>query len=63
MYLWLLQATLNARGIDKLKYKVNILLVETIPDFKTKICPISKKWIDKGLQEFKDLLILAANEI
>lgn len=63
MYLWLLQAALNARGIDKFKYKVNILLVETIPNFKTKICPISRKWVDKGLQEFKDLLILAANEI
>ena len=26
MYLWLLQAAFLARGIDKLKYKVNIVL-------------------------------------
>ncbi len=62
MYLWLLQAALNKQDIKKFNYKANILVVETIPEFKTKICPISKKWIDKGLKDFKKLLILAANE-
>jgi len=62
MYLWLLQAAMNHQGNKKFNYKANILVVETIPDYKTKICPISKKWIDEGLKDFKKLLILAANE-
>lgn len=66
MYLWLLQAAVRSMGIEDIedyKYKVNILVVETIPEYKTKVCHIAKKWIDKGLSEFKNLLILAANEI
>jgi hypothetical protein len=59
MYLWLLQ---NALRLKDYKYKVNILAVETIPDFKNRIFHISSKWIDKGLREFKELLILAAYE-
>lgn len=62
MYLWLLQSVMREKGFKDFKYKVNILLIETIPDFRTKICPISNKWIDKGLKDFKKLLILAANE-
>ena len=66
MYLWLLQAAVRSMGIEDIedyKYKVNILVVETIPEFKTKVCHIAKKWIDKGLVEFKNLLTLAVNEI
>ena len=66
MYLWLLQSAVRSMGIKDIedyKYKVHILVVETIPEYHTKVCPVAKKWIDKGLDEFKNLLILAANEI
>lgn len=62
MYLWLLQNAISAKYGVIYKYKANILLVETVPNFKTRICPIAKRWIDKGLKEFKDLLILASDE-
>lgn len=62
MYLWLLQAAMKNKGLNDFKYRTNILIVETIPNFNTKVCNISKKWVDKGLKEFKKLLILAVNE-
>lgn len=59
MYMLLLQAALNKPNY---KYNCNVLVVETTPDFKTKVCKVTNKWIKKGLVEFKKLLILAANE-
>ena len=59
MYMLLLQAYLQK---PTYKYNCNVLVVETIPDYKTKVCKITNEWIKKGLVEFKKLIILAANE-
>ena len=59
MYMFMLQAALNKPNY---KYRCNVLIVETVPDFSTKVCQITNKWIKKGLGEFKKLIILAANE-
>ena len=60
MYLWFLSCYLQHKGI-KYKPKANIIVVETIPEYKTRVCPIEGKHIKKGLDEFKKLLILVAN--
>jgi hypothetical protein len=38
-----------------------MVVVETIPDYKTKIFSVNGKQIKEGLDEFKKLLILVAN--
>ena len=62
IYLWLLQNAFNQDG-KKYSFSTNILLVETLPNFKTKVCPVSSSYIKKGLKEFKDLLILVAENV
>lgn len=62
MYSWLLQGVMHTLGYKDYTLKANILVVETIPEFKTRVCRISKKWIDQGRKEFKNLMILVANE-
>ncbi len=59
MYLYLLNNCLNLEGY---KYKANILAIETIPEYNSGVFKISDKWIKKGLEEFKNLLILVAYE-
>lgn len=62
MYGWLLQSAIKvSRGVVY-NLKSNILVVETIPNFNTRICRINNQSIQFGLKEFKKLLILAANE-
>lgn len=58
MYLWLLQAAV--KEIYGLTYslKANILAIETVPEFKSKVYPIAGKYIKTGLDEFKTLLTL-----
>ena len=60
MYLWLLACYYKHKGIDYIP-KANMVVVETIPDYKTKIFPVNGKQIKEGLDEFKKLLILVAN--
>lgn len=62
MYSWLLQGVMHTLGLGDYTLKANILVVETIPEFKTRICKISKKWIDYGRKEFKNLMFLVADE-
>ena len=62
MYLWLLQAAMQVKGYKGFTYRTNMLVVETRPEYMTRIYSVKGKWIKKGLQEFKHLLILAANE-
>ncbi len=59
MYLWIMSCYLQHKGINY-KPKANMVVVETIPDFKTKVYPVGGKDIKKGLSEFKKLLILVA---
>lgn len=60
MYLWLLNAALQAKYGYVYTLKSNILLVETIPNFRSKVCKVNNKYIKKGLAEFKKLLIHVA---
>lgn len=56
MYLWLLQAYIKQTYGYLYKYKANIIVIETIPNFSTKICSINGNHINKGLEEFKTLI-------
>jgi hypothetical protein len=60
LYLWLLQAALKQLHGYDYKLKANMLLVETIPNFKCAICPVNGKYITKGLNEFKSILLKIA---
>lgn len=46
--------------INKPKIKCNFLVASTIPNFYTKVVPLTKKQFIKGLKEFKFLLRLVA---
>lgn len=59
MYLWILACYYKHKGINYTP-KVNIIVVETTPEFKTRICKINGTDIKRGLDEFKNLLILVA---
>lgn len=59
VYLWLLQHVMRDLHPNiKFTYNCNILAVQSIPDYESKIFKVSKKWIDKGLEEFKKLILL-----
>ena len=45
------------------KLKANMVVVETIPEFRTKIYPVTGKQIKQGLDEFKKLLTLVVEWI
>lgn len=59
MYLWLLSCYMQSKGINY-KSKANMVVVETIPEFRTKVYSVSGKYIKQGLDEFKKLLTLVA---
>lgn len=57
LYLWLLSAAMkHLKGINY-ELKANMLLVETFPEYNTKVCPVNGIHIQKGLQEFKELIV------
>jgi len=58
VYLWLLKNAIKQIYDLDYKLKANILVIETVPDFKSKVYPISGKHIKAGLDEFKNLLTL-----
>lgn len=58
VYLWLLQCAIKELYNLNYKSKVNIVVIETIPDFKSKVYPVNGKQIKEGLAEFKRLLTL-----
>lgn len=60
MYLWLLQCAVKEIYGLNYKTKANMLVVETIPEFKCKVYPVNGKQIKVGLEEFKELLIMVA---
>lgn len=60
LYLWLLQAWLKKEYNINYQTKVNMLVVETIPNFKSKVYPVNGSQIKKGLNEFKELIALVA---
>jgi hypothetical protein len=58
VYLWLLKHALKQIYDLDYKLKANILVIETVPEFKSKVYPIGGKHIQAGLAEFKNLLTL-----
>ena len=59
MYLWLLKAALKAHYDIDYKYEVNMMVVETFPEYKSALYKVPNKYIQYGLEEFKTLLIEA----
>ena len=56
MYLWLLSCYYRNQGIDY-QLKANMILVETFPNFQSRICRVYNRHIQQGLDEFKKLII------
>lgn len=55
LYLWLLQCAVQALFGIIYKSQVNMLVVETVPNFKSNVFPVSNKYIKLGISEFKNL--------
>ena len=57
LYAWMLQAALKQYySIENYKLEVNMLVVETTPNFKTGVFKVNNKYIQAGLKEFKELI-------
>jgi len=61
LYLWLLSCALKATRDISYNLKANMLVVGTV-DFNSKLYHVSQKNIKKGLDEFKKLIIILAEE-
>ena len=59
-YIWLLNAYIKHKLELDYKPKANMLLAETLPDYNTRIAPVSGTYIQRGLNEVKELLIILA---
>lgn len=62
LYLWLLNAAVYQFRKLSYKCKANMLVIETIPEYKSRVCAVNKKNIEKGLNEFKNLIISVAKQ-
>lgn len=60
MYFWMLKQYLTSEGYKLNKSYLNIISVQTIPNYSTVVFRIPNKWFVKGLKEFKTLLSYAA---
>lgn len=61
MYSWLLSLYVKTCcNFSNTTIKSNFLVVETIPNFYTKVVPMTKSLFSKGMKEFSHLLKLAA---
>jgi len=60
LYSLLLKAALKQYYDIDYTIKVNMLVVETIPNFTSIVYPVNNKFIQRGLQEFKRLLVKVA---
>lgn len=63
MYLWLLQCAIQKEYGYVYKSKANMLVVETIPNFSSKMYSVEDKDISKGLNEMKRFIIHLAEWI
>ena len=57
IYLWLLKHAVTQLYQLDYELKANIIVIETIPEFKSKVYGVNSKQIQFGLAEFKNLLI------
>lgn len=61
LYSWLLtMAAKKNYNIENPKIRSNFLVVETIPNFSTKVVPMTRELFNKGFKEFTHLLKLVA---
>ena len=61
LYSWLLtMAAKKNYNIENPKIRSNFLVVETIPNFNTKVVPMTRELFNKGFKEFTHLLKLVA---
>lgn len=60
MYLWMLQCAIQVEKNLAYKSKTNMVVVETAPNFESRVYPVYNKNIKKGLAEMKQLLIQLA---
>lgn len=51
------KAVLNLEGY---KFRSNMMVVESTPDFKSDVFSVSDSYIKKGLEEFKELICRVA---
>lgn len=58
IYSWLLKSALKYLYDLEYTINVNMLVIETIPEFNSKVYPLNGKQIKYGLDEFKSLLSL-----
>lgn len=58
LYSWLLQCAVQKEFGLVYKSNANVLVVETIPNFKSKVFPVNNYYIKKGINEFKNLLFM-----
>lgn len=57
IYFWMLSAALKQiHGLHDYSLKANILVVETIPEYNSKVYKVTNNHIQAGLTEFKQLL-------
>jgi hypothetical protein len=60
MYMWLLQCTIQKEFGYLYKYKSNMLVIETIPNYQSKIYPVTNDYIKFGLTEMKTIIVKLA---
>ena len=60
IYMMILQIYMKSKGYIDYSYKSNMMVVESIPDFKSEVFPVSQSYIKKGLEEFKELICRVA---
>jgi len=60
-YLWLLSSYFKKIGKSYI-FNINIIAIETVPNFSSKIIKVNKHQIDRGIDEIKTLLLTLGNE-
>lgn len=60
LYLIVLQMYCKSLGYDGYSYKVNVAVVQSLPDFNTRLHNVPQKFIAAGMTELKELLCRVA---
>jgi len=59
-YLVVLQIYLQTQGYTGYTYKANMAVVQTLPEYNSKLYEVPEKYIKLGMQEFKELICRVA---
>lgn len=59
-YLVVLQIYCQTQGYTGYKYKANMAVVQTLPDFNSRLYEVPEKYIKQGMEEFKELICRVA---